>query len=86
MRLMRWDGILDRLWLLLSGGAALALALQGGAELGQRGWSSATAAALAVQVAVPDAAARANPMSAGCRTGGDPARAAQDGNRSPPRP
>lgn len=86
MRLMSWDGILDRLGLFLAGGAVLALALQGGAQLGQRGWSSAEAAALAVQAAVPDAAARADPLSPGCRTSGNPARTARNGNRLPPRP
>ncbi len=35
---LRWDRILDRLWLALSGGAAVTVALHGGAQLGLRGW------------------------------------------------
>lgn len=73
MRLRR-NAILDRLWLILSGGAALALALHGGAQFGQRGWSAAGLVAQAAQAGVPDVPARANRLSDGCRTGVDPVR------------
>ena len=50
---LRADRILDRLWLALSGAAALTVALQWGAQLGLR-TGSAGAAFLAAEAAAPD--------------------------------
>ncbi|MFB0487532.1 hypothetical protein ABIE45_000118 [Methylobacterium sp. OAE515] len=56
MHLLRWDQILDRLWLAASGAAALALALDLGAQVGSRGWSSDGAVLTALAGRAPDAA------------------------------
>lgn len=83
-----WDRVLDRLWLALSGAAALALALQGGAQLGQRGWSNG-GALQAAQAATPDASVDADRQGTGCRAGGTglvPVDPAGGRNRAPPRP
>jgi hypothetical protein len=50
-----WNRILDRVWLALSGAAALAVTLQLGAQLGARPWSiDAVLAAQAAAPAYPD--------------------------------
>ncbi len=71
---LTFDRILDRLWLVLAGAAALALALHGGAQLGLRGWSSGAPVQTA-QAAAPAAPTRTDRHGAGCRdAGADPAR------------
>jgi hypothetical protein len=52
MSLPRWTTILDGLWLALSGAAALAVALDLGARVGLRAWSSGDAV-LTAQAAAP---------------------------------
>jgi hypothetical protein len=66
MRLLRWDQILDRLWLAASGAAALAIALNLGAEVGLRGWSSDGAVPTA-QAAAPGLRPASNRPDRGCR-------------------
>lgn len=63
---LRRDRILDRLWLALSGAAALSVALQWGTQLGLRPWFSG-AAVLAAQAAAPDGFAQTARQAAGCR-------------------
>ena len=58
-----WDRILDRVWLALSGAAAIAITLQLGAHLGARPWSID---ALLAAHAAPASLSRA----AGCRDAG----------------
>jgi hypothetical protein len=71
---LRWDRILDRLWLALSGGAAVTVALHGGAHLGLRGWPAGSAV-LAAQAAAPGESVRAPASGTGCREAGpDPLR------------
>ena len=60
------DRILDRLWLALSAAAALSAALQWGAQVGVRPWSSGIPIP-AAQAAVPDLSARTARRAAGCR-------------------
>lgn len=52
---LRWDRILDRLWLALAGGATLALALHAGAQLGRRAWPVGEAVLAARAAAAGDA-------------------------------
>lgn len=69
----RWDRILDRLWLSLSGIAALAVALHWGVQLGHRTWSSGTPVLTAE--AAPAPFRRSARPGSGCRDGeADPAR------------
>ena len=63
------DRILDRLWLALSGGAALSIALHGGAQLGLRPWPVG-AAVLTAGAAATGGLARPSRLVAGCRDGG----------------
>jgi len=63
----RWDRILDRLWLALSGIAAMALALHWGVQLGHRDWSSGTAVLTAE--AAPGPIRRSARPGPGCRDG-----------------
>jgi hypothetical protein len=65
MQLLRWDRILDRLWLAASGAAALALALDLGAQVGSRGWSSDGAVLTAL--AAPLSRPASNRPVPGCR-------------------
>jgi len=66
MRRLRWDHLLDRLWLTASGTAALALALHLGAQVGPRGWSS-DGAVLTALAAAPGLRPAANRTEPGCR-------------------
>jgi len=61
---LHWDRILDRIWLALSGAAAIAITLQLGAQLGARPWS--IDAVLAARAAAPASLVRP-PPPAGCR-------------------
>ncbi|MGH1571445.1 hypothetical protein ACRAWG_13030 [Methylobacterium sp. P31] len=66
---LRWDRILDRLWLALSGAAVVAAALHLGAQLGLRHWvSGAGAAVLIARAAAPEAVVRTDGPGQGCRT------------------
>lgn len=68
---LRWTRILDRLWLSLSGAAAVSVALQGGAAFGRRAWPlEPDAAFLAARAATPPDSARASRSVAGCRAAG----------------
>jgi hypothetical protein len=67
MHLLRWDQILDRLWLAASGAAALAIALDLGAQVGSRGWSSDGAVLTALAAAPLSRPASNRPVPAGCR-------------------
>ncbi|MDP4004170.1 hypothetical protein [Methylobacterium sp. NEAU K] len=70
---LRWDRVLDRAWLALSGAGLIALTLQLGAQLGARRWScGAGATVLAAHAAVPEAPVRAD-LPTGCRDGPEPA-------------
>ncbi|MGU3666391.1 hypothetical protein ACLBX9_19565 [Methylobacterium sp. A49B] len=60
------DRILDRLWLALSGAAALSAALQAGAQIGARPCSSG-GPFLAAQATASDMPARTALSAAGCR-------------------
>ncbi|MCJ2056703.1 hypothetical protein MKL09_09065 [Methylobacterium sp. J-048] len=60
----RWDRILDRIWLALSGAVSIAIMLQMGAQLGDRPWS--IDAVLAAHAAAPAALFR-SAAPAGCR-------------------
>ncbi|MBP1180443.1 hypothetical protein [Methylobacterium sp. PvR107] len=66
MRRLCWDQILDRLWLAASGAAALAIALDLGAQVGLRGWSS-DGAVLTAQAAAPGSRPTSNRPDRGCR-------------------
>ncbi len=66
MHLLRWDQILDRLWLAASGAAALAIALDLGAQVGSRGWSS-DGAVLTALAAAPLSRPASNRPDPGCR-------------------
>lgn len=66
MRLLRWDHILDRLWMAASGAAALAIALDLGAQVGLRGWSS-DGAVLTALAAAPGSRPASNRPDPGCR-------------------
>ncbi|MCJ2092598.1 hypothetical protein MKK67_08800 [Methylobacterium sp. J-072] len=59
-----WNRILDRIWLALSGAAAIAIMLQLGAQIGARPWS--IDAVLAAHAAAPASLFRPSPP-AGCR-------------------
>ncbi|SFL30889.1 hypothetical protein [Methylobacterium pseudosasicola] len=59
-----WDRILDRIWLALSGAAAIAIMLQLGAQVGARPWS--IDAVLAAHAAAPASLVRPS-LPAGCR-------------------
>ena len=63
----RWDRILDRLWLSLSGIVALAVALQWGVQLGHRDWSPGTA--ILTAEAAPALLPRLTGPGPGCRDG-----------------
>jgi hypothetical protein len=68
---LRWTPILDRLWLGLSGAAAVSVALQGGAAFGRRVWPlEPDAAFLAARAATPPDSARSPRPVAGCRDAG----------------
>lgn len=68
---LRWNRILDRLWLGLSGAAALSAALQWGAAFGRRAWPlEPDAAFLAAQAATPPDSAPSPRPVAGCRAAG----------------
>ena len=62
------DRTLDRVWLALSGAAALSAGLQSGVQIGLRPWSSGEPV-LAAQAAVSDVPARTARRGAGCRDG-----------------
>ena len=66
MRRLRWDHLLDRLWLTVSGTAALAIALDLGTQVGSRGWSS-DGAVLTALVAAPGSRPASNRPDPGCR-------------------
>ena len=63
------DRILDRLWLALSVGAALSIALHGGAQLGLRPWPGG-GAALTAGATATGGLARPSRFVAGGRDGG----------------
>ncbi|MHB2211711.1 hypothetical protein [Methylobacterium sp. CM6257] len=65
---LRWDPILDRLWLALSGAAVVAASLHLGAQLGFRSWISGAGAAVVVaRGAAPAAVIRSDGPGQGCR-------------------